>query len=144
MLRKQRHGMVSGKTSEQITTPPPASCAVVIYYSLQRSVLLLLPKKAFLPLVRKSGIFRTVIAMNFLHRILDYCLSLVKLIKNQEVGWRTVNRKTGKQGREQQPILKKIKLLFLFSRFVEWVDVTQAMRLWIHDKTIQEGTSWGV
>jgi phosphatidylserine decarboxylase len=82
--------------------------------------------------------------MNFLHRILDYCLSSVKLIKNQEVGWRTVNRKTGKQGREQQPILKKIKLLFLFSRFVEWVDVTQAMRLWIHDKTIQEGTYWGV
>jgi phosphatidylserine decarboxylase len=82
--------------------------------------------------------------MNFLHRILDYCLSSVKLIKNREVGWRTVNRKTGKLDREQQPILKKIKLIFLFSRFIEWVDVTHAMRLWIHDKTIQEGRSLGL
>lgn len=92
----------------------------------------------------KSGTFHTVVEMKFLHRILDYCLSLVKLIENREVGWQTVNRKTGKQGREQQPIWKKIKLLFLFSRFVEWVDVTQTMRLWIHDKTIQEGTSYRV
>jgi len=80
---------------------------------------------------------------DFAHQLVDYFLSKVKLVQNREIGWRTVNRKNGRPGREQQPIFKKLKLLFLFSRFAEWVDVTKAMRLWIHDKTIEEGKSEG-
>lgn len=75
-----------------------------------------------------------------LHQLLDYCLSLARLVQNREVGWQTLNRKTGRYKREQQPLLKKIKLLFLFSRFVEWIDRTQAMRLWMHNQTIKQGT----
>lgn len=78
--------------------------------------------------------------LKLLHQQLDYCLSLVRLVQNREVGWQTLNRKTGRYEREQQPLLKKIKLLFLFSRFVEWIDRTHIMRLWIHEKTIKQGT----
>lgn len=78
---------------------------------------------------------------DYAHWLVDYCLSTVKLVQNREIGWKTVNRKNGRPGREQQPIFKKLKLWFLFSRPVEWVDVTKAMRLWIHDKTIKEGKS---
>ncbi|KAK5441457.1 hypothetical protein LTS15_011223 [Exophiala xenobiotica] len=76
---------------------------------------------------------------DYIHQVLDYCLSTVKLVQNRQIGWRTVNRKNGQPGREQQPIYKKLKLLILFSRFVEWVDTTKAMRLWIHEKSIKEG-----
>jgi hypothetical protein len=76
---------------------------------------------------------------DYIHQVLDYCLSTVKLVQNRQIGWRTVNRKNGQPGREQQPIYKKLKLLILFSRFMEWVDTTKAMRLWIHEKSIKEG-----
>lgn len=76
---------------------------------------------------------------DYIHQVLDYCLSTVKLVQNRQIGWRTVNRKNGQPGREQQPIFKKLKLQILFSRFVEWVDTTKAMRLWIHEKSIKEG-----
>ncbi|EXJ92976.1 phosphatidylserine decarboxylase [Capronia epimyces CBS 606.96] len=81
--------------------------------------------------------------IDLLHRAIDHCLSQVKLVQNREIGWQTVDRKTGKPMREQQPIFKKLKLLFLFSRLVEWIDVTKTMRLWIHDKTIREGKAEG-
>ncbi|EHY59974.1 hypothetical protein HRR83_006337 [Exophiala dermatitidis] len=77
--------------------------------------------------------------LDLIHQAIDYCLTQVKLVQNREIGWQTLDRKTGQLKREQQPILKKLKLLILFSRLVEWVDVTKAMRLWIHDKTIREG-----
>jgi hypothetical protein len=137
MRCKQRHGL-GYHLKRPNNFNPSASCCDYCYG----------PRPPFSPpysqnkhFFHQQGKWYTSVAMNFFHQILDYCLSSVKLIKNQEVGWRIINRKTGKQGREQQPILKKIKLLFLFSRFVEWVDVTQVMRLWIHDKTIQEGMS---
>jgi phosphatidylserine decarboxylase len=76
---------------------------------------------------------------DWIHQVLDYALSTVKLVQNREIGWMTVDRKTGRYKREQQPIFKKLKLLFLFSRLVEWIDRTHLLRLWIHDKTIKAG-----
>lgn len=76
---------------------------------------------------------------DWIHSALDYALSTLKLVQNREVGWMTLDRKTGRYKREQQPIIKKLKLLFLFNRLVEWIDRTHLMRLWIHDKTIKAG-----
>ncbi|KAH6667387.1 hypothetical protein B0J14DRAFT_629427, partial [Halenospora varia] len=69
----------------------------------------------------------------------DYALALVKLVQNREVGWQTLNRKTGKYEREQQPILKKLKLLLLFKPLTEWIDQTYLLRRWIHEKTVIAG-----
>jgi phosphatidylserine decarboxylase len=74
-----------------------------------------------------------------MHHAIDYALSFVKLVQNREVGWMTVDRKTGKYKREQQPLLKKLELLFLFNPLTEWIDQTHLLRLWIHDKTIEAG-----
>lgn len=79
--------------------------------------------------------------LSYLHRALDYALALVKLVQNREVGWQTLNRKSGKYEREQQPILKKLKLLLLFNPLTEWIDQTHLLRLWIHKKTIAAGKS---
>lgn len=76
---------------------------------------------------------------DWIHQVLDYALSTVKLVQNREIGWMTVDRKTGQYKREQQPIFKKLKLLFLFSRVVEWIDRTYLLRFWIYDKTIKAG-----
>nr|KAK5449248.1 hypothetical protein LTR18_002337 [Exophiala xenobiotica] len=81
--------------------------------------------------------------IDILHHLLEYCLSFVNLVQNREVGCKTLNRKTGKYVREQQPLLKKLKLLALFSRFVEWIDKTHAMRLIIHNKTIKQERTEG-
>jgi phosphatidylserine decarboxylase len=77
--------------------------------------------------------------LNYIHRLLDHAFKLVKLVQNREVGWQALNRKTGKYEREQQPIWKKLKLLFLFNPMIEWIDQTQLFRLWIHEKTIEAG-----
>ncbi|KAI9370611.1 phosphatidylserine decarboxylase-domain-containing protein [Aspergillus egyptiacus] len=74
-----------------------------------------------------------------LHRIVDYLLSWVYLIQNREVGWLTINRKTGKYMREQQPLWKKCKLLLLFNPLMTWLDTTHAMRLYMHESAIKEG-----
>jgi phosphatidylserine decarboxylase len=46
---------------------------------------------------------------------------------------------TGQLEREQQPLLKKLKLLVLFNPVLEWIDATHAMRLYIHDKSEKSG-----
>jgi phosphatidylserine decarboxylase len=74
-----------------------------------------------------------------IHRVADYALGLVKLVQNRQVGWLTLDRKTGKYEREQQPLFKKLKLLLLFNPFMEWIDRTHFLRLWIHEKTIVVG-----
>ena len=74
-----------------------------------------------------------------IHSIIDYALALLKLVQNREVGWRTLNRKTGKYEREQQPLFKKLKLLLLFNPITEWIDRTHLLRLWNHEKTIAAG-----
>ncbi|KAL3495073.1 phosphatidylserine decarboxylase-domain-containing protein [Aspergillus germanicus] len=74
-----------------------------------------------------------------LHAAVDYLLSWVKIIQNREIGWLTINRKTGQYMREQQPLLKKIKLLLLFNPLTTWLDTTHAMRLYMHNSAIKEG-----
>ncbi|KAL2863271.1 putative phosphatidylserine decarboxylase [Aspergillus lucknowensis] len=74
-----------------------------------------------------------------LHAAADYLLSWVKLIQNREIGWLTINRKTGEYMREQQPLTKKLKLLLLFNPLTTWLDTTHAMRLYLHNRAIQEG-----
>src|SRR6266536_3120966 len=54
--------------------------------------------------------------LQYLHQVADYCLELVKLLQNREVGWQTVKRKTGKYEREQQPLLKKLDVGWFRSR----------------------------
>lgn len=83
--------------------------------------------------------FRKMGLIDAIHGIVDRVLALVKLVQNREVGWPTVDRKSGAYRREQQPIYKKLKLLFLFSPLMEWIDRTHLLRLWIHDKTIEAG-----
>jgi len=77
-----------------------------------------------------------------MHRVADYLLACTKQAKHQQVGWQTVDRRTGKMIREQQPILKKIKRIVLFSPFMEWLDTSHLMRLWVHDKSIEEGRKY--
>lgn len=78
---------------------------------------------------------------DYVHWILDSALGYMKLLQSREVGWLTVVRKTGKFKREQQPILKKIKLLLLFNPLTEWVDRTHLFRLLTHDQNFYAGTS---
>merc|ERR1712093_402024 len=85
------------------------------------------------------GADSTMQLLKNIHSIIDYALALLKLVQNREVGWRTLNRKTGKYEREQQPLFKKLKLLLLFNPITEWIDRTHLLRLWIHEKTIAAG-----
>ncbi|KAL4890305.1 phosphatidylserine decarboxylase [Aspergillus ambiguus] len=73
------------------------------------------------------------------HSVVDYLLSWVKMAHNRQVGWLTVDRKTGRVLREQQPLMKKLKLIFLFNPFMEWLDKTHMMRLYMHNQAIKEG-----
>ncbi|KAL4982607.1 phosphatidylserine decarboxylase-domain-containing protein [Aspergillus falconensis] len=77
--------------------------------------------------------------IGLLHAAVDWLLGWVKLIQNREVGWLTIDRKTGKYMREQQPLGKKLKLLILFNPLTTWLDTTHAMRLYMHNSAIKEG-----
>ena len=70
--------------------------------------------------------------LGYFHQLLDAALSFVKLLQNREVGWLTIDRRRGALKREQQPLLKKIKLLFLYNPLTEWVDRTHFFRLHTH------------
>jgi hypothetical protein len=35
--------------------------------------------------------------------------------------------------------MKKLKLILLFNPLMEWLDTTHAMRLYMHNKAIEEG-----
>lgn len=76
---------------------------------------------------------------DFIHSILDVGLRYVRLMQNREVGWPTVDRKTGKFKREQQTLWKKLKLLLLFNPVTEWIDRTHLLRLWTHEKNLDAG-----
>ncbi|KAF3159825.1 hypothetical protein TWF225_001448 [Orbilia oligospora] len=83
------------------------------------------------------GLFAFV--LGYVSTILDEFMGYCKLIQNREVGWPTVDRKTGELKREQQPIWKKIKLILLFNPITEWIDRTKLMRLYLHDNSLKEG-----
>ncbi|PQE10553.1 phosphatidylserine decarboxylase protein [Rutstroemia sp. NJR-2017a BVV2] len=81
--------------------------------------------------------------ITYIHHLLDYAFSFVKLVQNREVGWQTFIRKTSTYEREQMPIMKKLKMLLLFNPLVEWIDQTHLFRLWLHEKTVEAGNDEG-
>ncbi|KAI5462814.1 phosphatidylserine decarboxylase-domain-containing protein [Mariannaea sp. PMI_226] len=76
-----------------------------------------------------------------LHAIVDRLASW--LHPDAHWGWTSCDRKTGNLQREQMPLGKKLKLLFLFNAATEWVDTTHAMRLYIHNKSVNKGRKEG-
>ncbi|KAI5791470.1 phosphatidylserine decarboxylase [Pyronema domesticum] len=77
--------------------------------------------------------------LTYIHAWLDYGLSCCKMAKNREIGWMTIDRKTGEYKREQQPIYKKLKLLILFNPLFEWIDRTRWFRHKLHEKAYMAG-----
>ncbi|KHN94088.1 Phosphatidylserine decarboxylase [Metarhizium album ARSEF 1941] len=77
--------------------------------------------------------------LQHIHAIVDYFLSFVKLEQNAEIGWPSLNRKTGQFEREQQTLWKKLKLIVLFNPLMEWIDRTHLMRLYMHEESLAEG-----
>jgi len=77
--------------------------------------------------------------LQYLHRLVDAALAFVKLCQNREVGWLTLDRKTGEFKREKQTLWKKFKLLLLFNPLTEWIDKTHLIRLWTHEKNLWAG-----
>ncbi|KAJ9218259.1 hypothetical protein DTO166G4_125 [Paecilomyces variotii] len=77
--------------------------------------------------------------INWAHEWTNRTLALVKLCQNREVGWMTLDRKSREFKREQQPLWKKVKMLFLFNRLTEWIDQTHLLRLWTHEKNLYAG-----
>jgi phosphatidylserine decarboxylase len=73
--------------------------------------------------------------------MIGLCTSLLLAIWHREVGWPTIDRRTRQFKREQQPLLKKLKLLVLFNPITEWIDTTHVMRLWTHEKSLSAGIS---
>ncbi|KAF2277005.1 phosphatidylserine decarboxylase [Westerdykella ornata] len=81
--------------------------------------------------------FRVI--LGWIHAILNWILLRLNLVSHHQVGWTSLNRKTGELEREQEPVMKKIKLAFLFSPFMEWLDRTHAFRMYVHNKTLKQG-----
>lgn len=54
-----------------------------------------------------------------------------------------MKHQTGKYEREQQPLIKKLKLLALFNPLTEWIDTTHAMRLHMHKESLDQGEKEG-
>jgi len=77
------------------------------------------------------------------HAVFDTGLHYLKLIEERQVGWLTLNRKSGDYQREQQSLWKKLKLLLLFNPVTEWIDRTHALRLWTHRKNLTAGRQMG-
>ncbi|KAF4343149.1 phosphatidylserine decarboxylase [Fusarium beomiforme] len=73
----------------------------------------------------------------FFHNVINYLLPWVH--PNAHWGWLSCNRKTGQLEREIIPLGKKLKLLFLFNHITEWIDTTHAMRLYMHNKSLEKG-----
>ncbi|RYP51415.1 hypothetical protein DL769_010818 [Monosporascus sp. CRB-8-3] len=80
-----------------------------------------------------------MVLLDILHAIVNYFLSWIRLTQNSEYGWKSLDRKTGRLMREQQPLTKKLKLLLLFNPLTEWLDTTHAMRLHMHEESIKAG-----
>lgn len=77
--------------------------------------------------------------LSWIHATLNWVMLWLRLIPHRQVGWESLNRKTGELEREQQPLLKKLKLILLFNPLTEWIDTAHAMRLWIHWNNVQKG-----
>ncbi|ODQ54591.1 phosphatidylserine decarboxylase [Saitoella complicata NRRL Y-17804] len=76
--------------------------------------------------------------ISYAHSLADKGLESLNLLEKRQVGWMTKNRKTGIYLREQQHLTKKLKLLVLFSKPVEWIDTTWAGRYYLHEKNDEQ------
>lgn len=74
-----------------------------------------------------------------IHALFDAGLRQLKLLEDRQVGWLTLDRKSGNFKREQQALWKKLKLLLLFNPITEWIDQTHALRIWTHRKNFEAG-----
>ncbi|KAJ5885790.1 phosphatidylserine decarboxylase proenzyme 2 [Penicillium tannophilum] len=72
-----------------------------------------------------------------IHALFDAGLRQLKLLEDRQVGWLTLDRKSGNFKREQQALWKKLKLLLLFNSITEWIDQTHALRIWTHRKNFE-------
>lgn len=77
---------------------------------------------------------------DYIHQLVDQAFAFTKLIQNREVGWLTVDRKTGECKREKQALWKKFKLLLLFNPLTEWIDQTHLIRIYTHEKNLAAGS----
>ncbi|KAB8260994.1 phosphatidylserine decarboxylase-domain-containing protein [Aspergillus pseudonomiae] len=77
--------------------------------------------------------------ISYLQQLLNVAVAFIRQLQERHVGWLTVNRKTGEFTREQQPLLKKLKILLLFNPITEWIDRTHLLRLWTHERTLRAG-----
>ncbi|GAQ10285.1 phosphatidylserine decarboxylase proenzyme 2 [Aspergillus lentulus] len=80
---------------------------------------------------------------DYIHQLVDQAFAFTKLIQNREVGWLTVDRKTGEYKREKQALWKKFKLLLLFNPLTEWIDQTHLIRMYTHEKNLAAGRREG-
>ena len=67
------------------------------------------------------------------------CRLRVSNIYNGRVGNPWVIRESKQIRREQQPLLKRIKMLLLFSKPLEWLDRRYYLRRYLHDQSDQAG-----
>ncbi|EGO03507.1 hypothetical protein SERLA73DRAFT_101693 [Serpula lacrymans var. lacrymans S7.3] len=74
---------------------------------------------------------------SFFHSVYAWVCYFIFMVRHRYVGWPTINRKTGEFSREQQPLFKKLKMLFLFNPLTEWIDETSQYRKYLHDKTVR-------
>jgi len=81
--------------------------------------------------------------VDILYAVVDWALKWCHLAQNTEYGWTSLDRKTGRVMREQQPLLKKLKLLVLFNPIMEWIDTFHVVRVHAHKKAINKGEEEG-
>jgi phosphatidylserine decarboxylase len=77
--------------------------------------------------------------MTFVRKVIDYA----RLGRLPHSPHSLTHHQTGKFEREQQPLFKKLKLILLFNPLTEWIDTTHAMRLYLHESSLDEGKKEG-
>lgn len=77
--------------------------------------------------------------LDYLQQLVNIAVAFIRQLQERHVGWLTFNRKTGEFTREQQPLLKKLKILLLFNPITEWIDRTHLLRLWTHERSLKAG-----
>jgi len=76
-------------------------------------------------------IFSILLGIPVFGRFIEHCISVYE----GNIGWKTVDRKTSKLGREQQTFRQKLTLLLIFNPLTEWFDRTKVFRSYLHKRT---------
>jgi phosphatidylserine decarboxylase len=77
--------------------------------------------------------------MDSIYGLFEWIWMWIKQLYNREVGHLTMDRKSKRLQRERRPLLKQLRVLLLFNRFTEWIDVTKTWRMHLHHESIKEG-----